>query len=163
MTRSRKEQHIIRTLKKIAFILFAVMALGMATTASAKKVVTPKMYIFGMAASFNDSIVYFTNIQELNNVWVEKKHKELDVRALYSQQLREYLKKQGLQNRTCIVVANTKRAKLEKKFLKMKKLYTQSKDGKVHFDVKYLGNQDFEFKTIDMSGYYTPENTATEE
>jgi tRNA pseudouridine-54 N-methylase len=96
-------------------------------------------------------------------VWVEKKHKELDVRALYSQQLREYLKKQGLQNRTCIVVANTKRAKLEKKFLKMKKLYTQSKDGKVHFDVKYLGNQDFEFKTIDMSGYYTPENTATEE
>ena len=119
MTRSRKEQNIIRTLKKIAFILFAVMALGMATTASAKKVVTPKMYIFGMAASFNDSIVYFTNIQELNNVWVEKKHKELDVRALYSQQLREYLKKQGLQNRTCIVVANTKRAKLEKKFLKI--------------------------------------------
>jgi hypothetical protein len=31
------------------------------------------------------------------------------------------------------------------------------------YRVKYLGNQDFEFKTIDMSGYYTPENTATEE
>ena len=129
-------------MKKIAILFMTLVALGVATTTNAKKVVTPRMYIFGMAASFNDSTVYFTNVQELNNVWVEKRHKELDVRQLYSMQLRDYLNNQKIQNRTCIVIANEKRSKLEKKFLKLRKLYTQSKDGKVHFDVKYLGDQD---------------------
>jgi len=141
-------------LKKIAILFMTLVALGVATTTNAKKVVTPRMYIFGMAASFNDSTVYFTNVQELNNVWVEKRHKELDVRQLYSMQLRDYLNNQKIQNRTCIVIANEKRSKLEKKFLKLRKLYTQSKDGKVHFDVKYLGDQDFKFTTIDMTDIY---------
>ena len=141
-------------MKKIAILFMTLVALGVATTTNAKKVVTPRMYIFGMAASFNDSTVYFTNVQELNNVWVEKRHKELDVRQLYSMQLRDYLNNQKIQNRTCIVIANEKRSKLEKKFLKLRKLYTQSKDGKVHFDVKYLGDQDFKFTTIDMTDIY---------
>ena len=150
-------------MKQIAILFMTIVALGVATTANAKKITTPKMYIYGFAASFNDSIIYFTNVQELNNVWVEKKHKELDVRQLYSQQLRDYLKTQGLANRTCIVVANPNRAKLEKQFLKMKKLYTQSKDGKVHYDVKYLDNQDFHFQTIDMSGIYINDNGQNKE
>ena len=141
-------------MKKIAILFMTLVALGVATTTNAKKVVTPRMYIFGMAASFNDSTVYFTNVQELNNVWVEKRHKELDVHQLYSMQLRDYLNNQKIQNRTCIVIANEKRSKLEKKFLKLRKLYTQSKDGKVHFDVKYLGDQDFKFTTIDMTDIY---------
>lgn len=141
-------------MKKIAILFMTLVALGVATTTNAKKVVTPRMYIFGMAASFNDSTVYFTNVQELNNVWVEKRHKELDVRQLYSMQLRDYLNNQKIQNRTCIVIANEKRSKLEKKFLKLRKLYTQSKDGKMHFDVKYLGDQDFKFTTIDMTDIY---------
>ena len=137
-----------KKLKKIVFILFVLVGLGAATTISARKVTIPKMYIYGMAASFNDSIVYFTNVR------VEKGHKELDVRHLYSQQLRNYLMTQGQANRTCIVVAHKNRSKLEKKFLKMKKLYTQSKDGKIHFDVRYLNDQDFLFTTIDMSKVY---------
>jgi hypothetical protein len=56
-----------------------------------------------------------------------------------------------MDNRTCIVVANKKRSKLEKKFLKMKKLYTQSKDGKLHYDIRFINDQDFKFRTIDMS------------
>jgi hypothetical protein len=48
-------------------------------------------------------------------------------------------------------VANKKRSKLEKQYLKMKKLYTQSKDGKQHYDIRYIDNQDFQFRTIDMS------------
>ena len=150
-------------MKQIAILLITIVALGVATTTNAKKIATPKMYIYGFAASFNDSIIYFTNVQELNNVWVEKKHKELDVRQLYSQQLRDYLKAQGLANRTCIVVAHPKRAKLEKQFLKMKKLYTQSKDGKVHYDVRFLGDHDFQFQTIDMSGFYTNDNEQEKE
>jgi hypothetical protein len=128
-----------------------VMTLGVCTTASAKKVVVPKMYIFGMAASFSDTIVYFTNVQEIDSAWIDTKGNFLQGRNLYSLELRNYLKYQGMDNRTCIVVANKKRSKLEKKFLKMKKLYTQSKDGKLHYDIRFINDQDFKFRTIDMS------------
>lgn len=127
-----------------------MMTLGMSSTASAKKVVVPKMYIFGMAASFSDTIVHFTNVQEINNAWINTKGNFLLGRNFYSMELRNYLKYQGMDNRTCIVVANKKREKLEKKFLKMKKLYTQSKDGKQHYDIRYINDQDFKFRTIDM-------------
>jgi hypothetical protein len=150
------QRTILAALLIVAAIVPAVM--------TAKNVKMPKVYMFGFAASFNDTIVHFTDVQAVDSVWMDSKTHFLLGRENYSNMLRNYLDQQlQMPHRTCIVVANTKRAKLEKKFLKMKKLYTQSKDGKVHFDVKYLGNQDFEFKTIDMSGYYTPENTATEE
>ena len=127
-----------------------VMTLGVCSTASAKKVSVPKMYIFGMAASFSDTIIYFTNVQEIENAWIDTKGNMLLGRNFYSMELRNYLKYQGADNRTCIVVANKKRSKLEKKYLKMKKLYSQSKDGKQHYDIRYINDQDFKFRTIDM-------------
>ena len=39
----------------------------------AKHVVVPKMYMFGFAASFNDTIVHFTNVIEVDSVWMESK------------------------------------------------------------------------------------------
>lgn len=132
-------------------MLIAVMALGMSVQTSAKKVQVPKMYIFGFAASFNDTIVHFTNVQEIDSAWIETKGNFLQGRNLYSLELRNHLKYKGIENRTCIVVANKKRSKLEKQYLKMKKLYTQSKDGKQHYDIRYIDNQDFQFRTIDMS------------
>ena len=132
-------------------MLIAVMALGMSVQTSAKKVQVPKMYIFGFAASFNDTIVHFTNVQEIDSAWIETKGNFLQGRNLYSLELRNHLKYKGIENRTCIVVANKKRSKLEKQYLKMRKLYTQSKDGKQHYDIRYIDNQDFQFRTIDMS------------
>ena len=132
-------------------MLIAVMALGMSLQTSAKKVQVPKMYIFGFAASFNDTIVHFTNVQEIDSAWIETKGNFLQGRNLYSLELRNHLKYKGIENRTCIVVANKKRSKLEKQYLKMRKLYTQSKDGKQHYDIRYIDNQDFQFRTIDMS------------
>jgi hypothetical protein len=37
------------------------------------------------------------------------------------------------------------RTKLEKKLLKMKKLYTKFKDGKQHYDVRFLEDTEFHF------------------
>ena len=69
----------------------AVMALGMSTTTSAKKVQVPKMYIFGFAASFNDTIVHFTKVQELDSAWIDSKNKFMQSRELYSYQFRDFL------------------------------------------------------------------------
>jgi len=131
------------------------------TTANARKQPVPHMYMFGLAASFTDTIVHFTAIQELDSVWIESKNDFLQERDSYSSQLREYLnQKQQMPHRTCIVFYSQKRAKLEKKFQKIMRLYTQSKDGLQHFDVRHIDPQQFHFTTIDLSEYVAQEEAA---
>ena len=146
-------------MKRILLLLIAVMALGISTQISAKKVQVPKMYIFGFAASFNDTIVHFTNVQEIDSAWMDTKNKFLQTRELYSYQLRDFLaKKKQMPRRTCIVVANKNRKKVEKKYLKFKKLYTQSKDKLQHYDIRYIEDQELQFNTINLRDFYDDVN-----
>jgi hypothetical protein len=135
-------------------MLVAVMALGMSIQTSAKKVQVPKMYIFGFAASFNDTIVHFTNVQEVDSAWIEKKNDFLQMRELYSYQMRDFLaNKKQMPRRTCVIYANKNRKKVEKKYLKFKKLYTQSKNQRQQYDLRYLEDKEFHFKTINLRDY----------
>lgn len=141
-------------MKRYLYTLIAVAVLACCTIQSsmAKRVVAPQMYMFGFAASFSDTIVYFTDIQQVDSAWIDTKSKFLQSRDVYSAQLRTYLGgKKQMANRTCVVFYNPNRAKLEKKFLKMRKLYTNGKDGKQHFDVRYLDDNEFHFKAIDLT------------
>ena len=75
------------------FVLGAALTMLLAvsyTTAKAKNYVAPKAYMFGFVASFNDSIVYFTDIQEVDSVWFTQKKDMLAGRSNYSGQLRSY-------------------------------------------------------------------------
>ena len=147
--------------KYIVAILCILMTGACLTTANARKQPVPHMYMFGLAASFTDTIVHFTDIQELDSVWIESKNDFLQERDSYSSQLREYLnQKQQMPHRTCIVFYSQKRAKLEKKFQKIMRLYTQSKDGLQHFDVRHIDPQQFHFTTIDLSEYVAQEEAA---
>lgn len=147
--------------KYIVAILCMLMISACLTTANARKQPVPHMYMFGLAASFTDTIVHFTAIQELDSVWIESKNDFLQERDSYSSQLREYLnQKQQMPHRTCIVFYSQKRAKLEKKFQKIMRLYTQSKDGLQHFDVRHIDPQQFHFTTIDLSEYVAQEEAA---
>ena len=147
--------------KYIVTILCILMTGACLTTANARKQPVPHMYMFGLAASFTDTIVHFTAIQELDSVWIESKNDFLQERDSYSSQLREYLnQKQQMPHRTCIVFYSQKRAKLEKKFQKIMRLYTQSKDGLQHFDVRHIDPQQFHFTTIDLSEYVAQEEAA---
>ena len=53
------------------FFVFMLMMANMPV--SAKNIMIPKAYMFGFVASFNDSIVFFTDIQEVDSVWVQEK------------------------------------------------------------------------------------------
>ena len=119
------------------------------SAAQAKNVVEKKAYMFGFSASFNDSIVYFTTIQEVDSVWFTQKKNMLAGRSNYSNQLREYCNdKLNQPKRTCIVVGNKNLKKVEKKFEKMKKMYTQNK--KATYDVRFISEEDFKFVTINL-------------
>lgn len=142
-------------MKKLLLSLITLCLLGTGIiSVSAKRQPVPKMYMFGLAASFTDTIVHFTPIQTLDSAWIESKNGFLLERDVYSFQLREYLESElKIPHRTCVVFYNQKREKLEKKYKKIQRLYTKSKDGLQHFDIRYLEPQQFQFKVVDMSEY----------
>ena len=130
-------------------LAIVLMAAG-ATNVQAQNVKVPHAYMFGFVASFNDSTVYFTDIQQVDSVWVTKKKKMLAGRNNYSYQLREFFaQKRNMPNRTCVVVANTNRKKVEKKYIKMKNKYLVK--SKKPYDVRNIADSDFKFSAVDMS------------
>lgn len=137
--------HQIRTI-----IICAISVVCGFLPTQAKNVVEKKAYMFGFSASFNDSIIYFTNIQEVDSVWFTQKKHMLAGRSNYSNQLRDYCNdKLNQAKRTCIVIGHKERKQVEKKYEKMKKMYTQSKNAS--YDVRFIPEEDFKFITINMS------------
>ena len=151
----------MRILRYITLTALVVIS-AQATSLSAKNIVVPKMYMFGFAASFNDSIVHFTEIQSVDSVWIDHKYKLMLGRENYSYQLRDYMTdKLHMPHRTCVVFYNQDRQKLEKEFLKMRRIYTTGKrkvkkkdNGQVRTsnEIHDIRLSEFQFKTVDMRG-----------
>lgn len=101
------------------------------------------MYIVGVSASFTDSLIYFTDIQFMDSVELDK-NELLPMRGQYSDQLETYLEQVlGVQNRTCFIYFNEKKEKVEKTIKKMKEKY--KKDGRTL--LKETGT-DFKFTKV---------------
>ena len=151
-------------MRKLRYLMLTALVVMLAQTTSvrAEGITVPKMYMFGFAASFNDSIVHFTGIQQLDSVWVDKKTKLLLGRENYSYQLRDYMTdKLQMPYRTCVVFYNQDLQKLEKEFLKMRRIYTtgqkkvKKKDKnptRTNNEIHDITASDFKFKIVDMSG-----------
>lgn len=132
---------------KFCKYLFAVMAVACtlaATSALAKNKRMPKIYAFGFAASFNDSTVYFTDIQEIDSVWINDKTKFVLERENYAGQLKTYLNENGHPHHTCVMSYAFNRKDIDKKYNKMKDRYVK----KGSFNINNIGSNDFSFKTI---------------
>ena len=111
---------------KFVKVLAALLMVFMVSSAfSLKKSKSNGLYIVGVSASFSDSLIYFTDIQFVDSVVLDK-DKMLPMRGQYSDQLDAYLEqKLGLENRTCFIYFNTNRKKLEKAIRKMKEEYQE--------------------------------------
>jgi len=146
------------------FLLITLLILSAHSTSTSAKInIVPKMYMFGFAASFSDTIVHFTDIQAIDSVCIDSKTRFMSGRENYSYQLRDYLaNKMQMPHRTCVVFYNEKREKLEKEYLKMKRIYTTGKkkskkkdlQSKSHYDIREILSSDFKFQTVDMRGVY---------
>ena len=139
-------------------LLFVFMMANMPV--SAKDVMLPKAYMFGFVASFNDSIVFFTDIQEVDSVWVLEKKELLAGRSSYAYQLREFFTNSfNMPNRTCIVISDKNRKNVEKKYAKMKKIYVEK--GANKYDVHYTNSSEFRFHAVNMDDSTTEPQTNT--
>ena len=128
---------------KIFASLFLVFMVCSAFSLKGKKQESG-MYMAGVSASFTDSLIYFTEIQYLDSVLLDKA-KLLPMRVQYSEQLEDYLENNlGLKDRTCFIYFDYKKEKVEKSIKKMKAKYL--KDGKVV--LKDVG-ADFKFTKVE--------------
>ena len=142
-------------------LLFVFMLMMANMPVSAKNVMLPKAYMFGFVASFNDSIVFFTDIQEVDSVWVLEKKELLAGRSSYAYQLREFFTNNfNMPNRTCIVISDKNRKNVEKKYAKMKKIYVEK--GANKYDVHYTNSSEFRFHAVNMDDSTTEPQTNTD-
>lgn len=114
---------------KYVKILFAVaLVFTLCSAFSFKKGHSKPVYAFGIAASFTDSVVYFTDIQLLDSAKLTKEG-FLAHRELYSYQLKNYLEDNRLQeNSTCMIYFSENRKKLEKEATKILTKYKRGKN-----------------------------------
>ncbi len=144
-------------LRRYITIAAVILAAIIPTASQAKGNAPQRVYMFGFAASFNDTIVHFTNIQAVDSAWIDGKTKFLTGRHLYSTMLRDYLDKQQQPYRTSVVFYDKSLKKLQKKYIKMKKLYLGTgKKMKNRNNVKDIVESDFKFTAIKF-------NPSTEE
>ncbi len=138
----------MRYLKYMLFTLLVSVAMG----AEAKQVQVPHMYVFGFAASFKDSVVYMTEIQDVQKAWYDTKTKFLLGRDNYAAQLKEHFAtKMQQRDRVCVVVFAKTMKKAEKKYLKLRKKYIGNAKHPSTYEVRYITTQDFKFETVDLS------------
>ena len=71
----------------IKCLIATAMLLGVVIQVSAKDKEVSKVYMFGFAASFNDSTIYITDIQEIKGAYVAERTKFLVNRDENSYQL----------------------------------------------------------------------------
>lgn len=99
------------------------------------------VYAFGVAASFKDTVVYFTDIQVLDSVKLSKGF--LPNRSSYSDELKEYVEaSKNVEHETCMIFFNKDRDKLQKKEIKLRKLYKKSNN----VIIKSIHSSEFRFK-----------------
>lgn len=99
------------------------------------------VYAFGVAASFNDSIVYCTDIQVLDSVELDK-NGFLPKRDLYTYQLKNYLEYNLKKpDYTCMIYFSDNKGKLQKEAVKVKGKYKKA-EGMV---LQALAPADFTF------------------
>lgn len=135
-------------MKKWKFFLICLLGMMQLSAIAApkekkQKAEEPKrVYMYGVAINFNDSIVHLTDVQYLDSVIINIDG-ALQNYSSYSQQLKVYLESTlGENNQTCAVIYSDKKKKLEKRFIKTRKRYQSDKDK----NLKRIGTDAFTFE-----------------
>lgn len=128
---------------RIFTLLFILVLLGIKPLHAKKD--NPTVFLFGVASSFNDTVVYITDIQPINGILLQKHTGFLPGIGLYSQQLKSFFQKEkGMPNRLCTVFFGTSEKKLRSKVIEVRKSFLEEKKMKV----MPLLSSEFQFKWV---------------
>lgn len=104
--------------------------------------VTQRVYLYGLSTSFNDSLVYVTEIQAVDSAYIQRK-KFLGGAKEYVEQMHQYFNGNVPERRTNTVFHYLTREKAEKAFLKLRKQY--EKNG---MEFLQIPNHEFMFTAV---------------
>lgn len=121
--------------------LLAVALLFTLCTASTLKGGHKPVYAFGVSASFTDTLVFYTEIQMIDSISLDK-NGFLPKRDLYSYQLKNFLElEKGKPNRTCMIYFSENKNKLNKEAAKVLNKYKKNKS----VALQKINSEDFNF------------------
>ncbi len=107
-------------------MLAVVAAFLFCSSFTLKKEKNKPVYAFGVAASFNDTVVYYTEIQLLDSVQLDK-NGFLPERELYAYQLKNHIEyEKNKPDYTCMIYFSDNKAKLQKESGKLKNKYEKT-------------------------------------
>lgn len=128
-------------MKYVRICLIAAMAV-MLFSAFTMKDKEKSVYVFGVGASFKDSIVYFTEVQAVDSVVLDRSG-FLPRRESYAYQLKNYLEyERNHPDYTCAIYFSENKNKLEKEASKVRKQYEKANT----FVIEKVASSDFSFK-----------------
>lgn len=137
-------QHNLYNLQIMKYVrlFFAITLAFVAFSAFTLKDKEKLVHAFGVAVSFKDSVVYYTEIQVLDSVKLNKTD-FLPKRESYTYQLKNYLEYTlNKQDYTCMIYFSESKKKLERDLSKVKGKYKKV-SGSV---LQKIGSADFIFK-----------------
>lgn len=129
---------------KFLFVTLALLVTTAGNMSAADKC-EPEVYMFGYAFSFNDSTLYLTTIQKVENVWMRSRANFVIERETYSKQLQNYFENDGVKNMTCGISFHKKHKKLMKRYNKLKARYNKRMK---HIKIISLSDADFAFTSV---------------
>lgn len=128
-------------MKYLRILLAVTLVFTLCSAFSMKKEKEKQVYAFGVAASFNDTVVYYTEIQMLDSVVLDKRG-FLPQRELYSYQLKNYLEYELAKlDYTCMIYFSENKNKLQKEASKVKGKYVKG-----NLKLQSIAPSDFSFK-----------------
>lgn len=134
---------------KIIRLVFLAIFTIIAVSTEAKPKQT-KLYVFGISANFTDSITYMTDIQVLEEAYIETKTGFMYDRSIYSQQLQIWVEQvKGQPYTTCSIFFSDSKSKLEKKYKKIRDKYYKDQST----ILKHLEPGEFKFIQLEWSEY----------
>lgn len=146
--------------RRYLMLLVAIVA-GFTSTIQAKKeknLDAKTMYFVGTAKSYQDSIVYMTDIMLLENVAIDKATGGVANIEMYSDQLKKYLAQMGKTGYICSIFYEKSQKKIEKTYMKLKKRVMKDKSAQ-------FAPLSFRYEYVDPSSIYrnSIEEKAAEE
>lgn len=128
-------------MKYIRICLLAMVTIVICSAFTMKGEQKP-VYVFGVGASFKDSVVYFTEVQMVDSVALDN-NGFLPRREAYSYQLKNHLQyEKGKPDYTCAIYFSENRVKLEKEASKVRKQYEKGNE----YVIENVNVSDFAFK-----------------
>lgn len=136
--------NILTVIFSIFFSIFAINAMAQ----DENQTVIKKVYMFGIANNYQDSVTYLTNIVPIEKAVFDKNTGYMNLLEVYSNQLQTYLLKQGHAGYICTTFYTKEIKKTEELYLKIKRRINKDKGTKIQM------LSDFTFQQVNHGTIY---------